>query len=306
MEMSRKIAEMECTIAMLQYHGEYWLLPYFYYLSRPTGAVFLNVVPPLPRSMALPFQELTLRRRIMERLIDLSHVGKWRESSLRNLALLMTPSKYLLEQAEQQGVVGLRRAEVVPLGVDHSEFYPTGEEEPFALYLGRIHPHKSIELAILAMRNTKPDTSLVIAGDFEEGHLWYKEKLIRLAEKARIPDRLRIIAFPSDREVVRLMQRCSVFLFPSTIDTFGLVVLEAMACGKPIVACNRAGVPEVTGDAGFLVEPKSEQWQKAVAKIFSDSRLRRQMGRKSLERSKNFSWESTAKRLLCTLNNIKC
>jgi glycosyltransferase involved in cell wall biosynthesis len=154
------------------------------------------------------------------------------------------------------------------------------------------------------MEKTDHDNSLIIAGDLEARYPWYKEKLERLAEKVKISDRLRIIPRPSDSEVVRLMQRCSVFLFPSTIDTFGMVVLEAMACGKPMVACNRGGVPEIVSDAGFLLEPNIEEWQKTLNKLLSNSKLRKQMGEKALERSKTFSWENTARTLVNTFNNL--
>ena len=203
------------------------------------------------------------------------------------------------------GIIGQRRTAIVPSGVNHSVFCPTGEEEPFALYLGRIDPAKSLELAIWAMKNTGPDNSLVIAGDLDPRYPRYTEELERLAERVKISDRFKIIPFPSDSEVVRLMQRCSVFLFPSTIDTFGLVVIEAMACGKPMVACNRGGVPEIVGDAGFLLEPNVEEWQKTVNKLMSNSAFRKQMGEKSLERSKAFSWEKTAGRLIDTFNSLE-
>jgi len=304
MEMSSKVEGKEYAAVMVHYHGEYWLLPYFYYLSKPVGVVYLNVVPPLPPPLALPFQELKLRRKIADRLCDFSYVGKWKKLSLSKLSLFVLPSRYLLEQAKRQGIIGNKKADFVPLGVDHSEFYPTGEEEPFALYLGRIHPHKSLELAVLAMKNTQPDKSLVIAGDVDESYLWYKEKLIRLAKEAKISDRFEIIPSPSDHEVIRLMQRCSVFLFPSTIDTFGLVVLEAMACGKPVVACNRGGVPEIIGDASFCLEPDVRQWHGTVRRLLSNSILRQRIGERALERSKVFSWESTSERLLRVLRNL--
>ncbi len=304
MQISEKLADMQCDVALFHYHGEHWLLPYFYYLSKPNGAVYLNVVPPMPRPWALPFQELTLRKRVANALIDLPPVGNWESASFKKLGLFITPSRFQLEQARRHGLIGQKKAVVVPLGVNDSEFYPTGEEEPYALYLGRIHPHKSIELAILSMKNTPSDCSLVIAGDIEEQNLWYKEKLITLAKKAGIIDRLEFVISPSQSQVVQLMQKCSVFLFPSTIDTFGLVVLEAMACGKPIVACNRGGVPEIVADSGFLLEPDADQWGKTVSKLCGDSLLRQEMSEKALERSREFSWEKTTEKLIQSFEQI--
>jgi len=289
---------------LFQYHGEHWLLPVFYHLNEAKGAVYLNMVPPRPRPEALPFQESTLERRIVDRLVSLPFVRRFEKASLRNVALFITPSEYQLQQARVQGVIGQKKAAVVPLGVDHSEFCPTGEEEPFALYVGRIHPHKSVELAMMSMKNMNSDYSLVIAGDVDEGNVQYVERLLGLAEKLKISDRVELILHPSERRIVRLMQSCSVLLFPSTIDTFGLVVLEAMACGKPVVACNRGGVPEIIRDAGFLIEPNPVEWQKVVARVLSDSDLRHRMGHKALQRSETYSWQDTTSRLLATFHGL--
>jgi len=300
MDISKRIADMGCQVSFLQYHGEtHWLPPWFYHLREAAGIVSLCVVPTLSP------QDWPAETRIVNRLLNLPPVGIWEKLSFRKLALFHTKSEYTLMRTRALGIIGQRRTAVVPSGVNHSEFCPTGEEEPFALYLGRIDPEKSLELTIRAMEKTDHDNSLVIAGDLETRYPWYKEKLERLAEKVKISDRFKIIPSPSDSEVVRLMQRCSVFLFPSTIDTFGLVVLEAMACGKPIVACDRGGVPEIVSDAGFLLEPNVEEWRKIVSKLLSNSELRKQMGEKALERSKTFSWENTARRLIQSFNNLK-
>jgi len=305
MDMSKELSDMDCDIAMVHYHGEHWLMPYFYYLRRPVGAVYLNVALPLPRPRALPFQELPLHRQIVDKTLFFSPVERWKQESFKKIGVFVGPSQYLLRNAQEQGMLMEKRAGAVSLGVNHSEFCPTGEEEPFALYVGRIHPHKSLELAVMAMKETNPGAYLVIAGDVPEGYLWYKEKLFDLARKMKVADKLRIIESPSDSEIVRLMQRCSVFLFPSTIDTFGLVVLEAMACGKSVVACNRGGVPEVIGDAGFLIEPDFQQWQEVVSKLLSDSELRRKMSQRSLKRAMLFSWERTTERLLNVFDSMK-
>jgi glycosyltransferase involved in cell wall biosynthesis len=298
LEVSESIADAQCDVALYQYHGEHWLLPYFYHFSEPIGMVYLNVLPPMPRPFAIPFMELTLRRRVLGRLYDSLPFRSLEQASLRKLSTFLTPSRFQLEQARRLGIIGRKKAAVVPLGVDHGRFYPVDKSEDFALYLGRIHPHKSLELAVMAMKKTPKSCSLIIAGDIEPQFLWYKSHLVNLAEKMGISDRFEIILSPPDSEVVRLMQKCSIFLFPSTIDTFGLVVLEAMACGKPIVACNRGGVPEVLGDAGFLLEPSVVEWASAVSRLTSDSSLRGRMGEKALERSKAFSWEKTTNRLI--------
>ena len=297
LEISRRVADWGADAAVFNYCGEHWLYPYFYCLKDCVGAVCLHVTPPVSGSLSLPFQNPTWRRIIVDNVLKFS-TKSWRDVSLKNLDLIITHSRYVLTQALKQGVVGLRRSRVVPLGVDHSTFYPTSEEDPYALYAGRIHPYKSLELAVLAMKNTPPDKSLILAGDLENGNVSYKKRLENIAERLGISDRFKIIVSPTNGELVRLIQRCSVFLFPSTIDTFGLVALEAMACGKPIIACRRGGLPEIVGDGGFLLEPSSAQWQDAVKKILSNSSLRQKLGKRALKISDMYSWHNTARSLL--------
>lgn len=302
--VSYKIAQEGFDAVLFHYHGGHWLFPFFYHLKETKSAVYLNMVPPRPRPNALPFQESSLERRVTDGLFNRAFVHRFESESLRKVGLFMTPSEFQLRQAMVQGVVGQKEAAVVPLGVDHSEFHPAGEEEPFMLYVGRVHPHKSVELAIKALKDLKSDFSLVIAGEVDGTTVDYMNGLLDLAERLGVSDRIHLVLHPSEERILDLMQRCSVFLFPGTIDTFGLVVLEAMACGKPVVACRRGGVPEIVGDAGFLLEPTVEEWHETIARLQSDSSLRQKMGQKALERSKTFSWEKTAGRLLLALHGM--
>ena len=306
LEISRRVADWEPDIVIFHYAGEHWLQPYFYHLKDSVGAVCLHVVPPVahPPQDAIWFQSLTWRRKLEDDLLDLPPIKKWNTISLKKVGLIIAHSHYMLDQAMKQGLIGSRRAAVVPLGVDHSKFYPTYEEEPFALFLGRITPNKSISLAVRAMEKTGPDKSLIIAGTLEDRNLWYEQKLEKIAKRIGISDRFKIVLSPSDEQVIRLMQRCSVFLFPSTTDTFGVAVLEAMACGKPIVACRRGGVPELLDNCGFLLDPDVKQWQETVRKVFSNSNLRRETGKKAFERSKLYSWQNNTNSLLQTIENF--
>lgn len=299
--VSRKIARGGFDAVLFHYHGGHWLFPFFYHLKGVRSAVYLNMVPPRPRPNALPFQESSMARRVTDGLLSTPLVHRFESESMRKVGLFMAPSEFQLRQAVVQGVVGQKEAAVVPLGVDHSEFHPAGEEEPFMLYVGRVHPHKSVELAIKAMKGLRSDFSLVIAGEVDETTEGYMKGLSGLAGRLGVSDRVRMMLHPSEEQILDLMQRCSAFLFPSTIDTFGLVVLEAMACGKPVVACRRGGVPEIVGDAGFLLEPTVTEWHETIDRLQSDSSLRQRMGKKALERSKIFSWEKTAGRLLQAL-----
>jgi glycosyltransferase involved in cell wall biosynthesis len=90
-----------------------------------------------------------------------------------------------------------------------------------------------------------------------------------------------------------------VFVLPSLYEGFGLPVLEAMACGTPVVAANAASLPEVVGDAGLLVDPRSpEAIAEAIAQVLEDPALASDLRERGFQRARAFTWEQNALRTL--------
>jgi glycosyltransferase involved in cell wall biosynthesis len=289
MEMSRRIAQWQPDVVVFNYAGEPWLPQYFYYLRKRIGVVTLHVIPG-----GKPSSRKWSSWKIEQRIRALPPMGRWNVHSLKNLIGYVTHSRYVYERATE--VLGHNIStvtEIVPLGVNHSEFYPVDEEEPFVLCLGRIDPQKNLGLIVRMMRKLDPSYTLTIAGSLEDRFEWHRDQIVDLAEDLNLSNRVEIVEDPTRREVVRLIQTCAVFLFPSTVDTFGLAVLEAMACGKPIVACKAGGIPELLHDCGVLLEPNAEQWEKALSELLSDPSLRMEIGGKAFEKSKGYSWDKT-------------
>jgi glycosyltransferase involved in cell wall biosynthesis len=301
LEMSQRIAEWNPDVALLHYTGEPWLPPYFYHLNKRVGAVCLHTPP---RGIP-PFVGTTIKAKISQEIFNLPPLGEWKTQNLKRLAMIISHSHFMQKYATNIPSKTRLLTSVVPLGIDHSEFYPTGEEEPYALCVSRIDPRKRLELAIHAIKGVNPKYSLIIAGSVEERFLWYKSWLLELAEKMNILERFKIIEGLASAKVVRLMQKCSAFLFPSTNDTFGVAVLEAMACGKPIIASRAGGVPELLDDCGILINPEPEHWQKTLRQVLSDSDIRRDIGEKAFKRSELYSWDETVRSLVETIEEIK-
>lgn len=299
MEISKRAAEWDPDILIFNYAGEPWLPQYFYYLDKRVGVVDLHIIPG-----GVPTSRTSLLNKVDQKIRVLPPMGRWNALSLEKLRMFITHSRFVCEQAKK--VLGnhiSKMTKIVPLGVNHSEFFPTDEEEPFVLCLGRIDPQKTIELAVEAMKNMDPHYSLVIAGALEDRFVWYKHQLTKFAEKMKLSKRFEIIPAPNREQIVRLIQRCSVFLFTSSIDTFGLSVLEAMACGKPIVACKAGGIPELLDDCGILLEADPQEWHNALRKLLSNSHYRREIGKKAFERSKLYTWQHTVDSLVQALEN---
>ena len=112
-------------------------------------------------------------------------------------------------------------------------------------------------------------------------------------------------SYVSDQDLVSFYNAADVFAFPSLYEGFGLPVLEAMACGTPVVASNAASLPEVVGDAGLLADPhSSEALAKTIASVLEDSELAAELSRRGLERARQFTWERTARGTLAVYHSL--
>ena len=307
METSKRVADWRSDVVIFHYTGfEVWLPPYFYYLEKPVGAVCLHVPPwPTRRWDTWPWLPYaSIETKIGRKIFALPPLSWWRAHSFEKLAMFISHSRFIQEFAMKIQSKIRPLTAIVPLGVDHSEYYPTGEEEPYALCISRFDPRKRLELALHAMKKTSSKHSLIIAGTLEERNIWYKNRLLDLADKLNISERFKFVEGATHSQIVRLTQKCSVFLFPSTVDTFGVAVLEAMACGKPIIASRAGSIPELLNGCGILIDPTHEQWQKPLRQLLSDPPLREKLGKKAFQRSRLYSWDQTVHSLMNAIEKI--
>lgn len=117
-------------------------------------------------------------------------------------------------------------------------------------------------------------------------------ELADLIEHLGIKDKVFFTGYVEENELVTLYNNADVLLFPSQYEGFGIPVLEAMACGTPVITSNTTSLPEVAGEAAILVDPTSVDEIKAAIEILdSNSNLKNQMIEKGIIQSKKFSWE---------------
>jgi glycosyltransferase involved in cell wall biosynthesis len=126
------------------------------------------------------------------------------------------------------------------------------------------------------------------------------ERLRRLAEDLDVASRVRFTGPLPWQQVVGWMKAAHVFVFASRTETQGLVVVEAMACGLPVVAVRAGGVAEVVehGRTGLLVDPDPEQLGAAAARVLADGHLRRSLGEQARRRAEGFSAPRVAAQLV--------
>jgi glycosyltransferase involved in cell wall biosynthesis len=132
----------------------------------------------------------------------------------------------------------------------------------------------------------------------------YAAKLYRHVAALGLSRAVAFIGRRTTAELVELYRGCAVFTFPSSIESFGMPLAEAMACGAPIVASSTSAIPEIVGDAALLCDPSdSRDIAHKILRVLDDPGLRRSLCERSLMRAKEFSWAGSARQTANVLRN---
>lgn len=169
---------------------------------------------------------------------------------------------------------------------------------PYILNVGTLEPRKNLTGLIrsyAAARRNGVEHKLVIAG--AKG--WGESSIAGLIKELGVHDSVLFCGFIEDADLPHLYAGADFFVYPSLYEGFGLPVLEAMACGTPVITSGVSSIPEVAGDAGILVDPRSElELASAITRMAGDRELRENMRGRGLQQAAKFNWESTVKETL--------
>jgi len=191
------------------------------------------------------------------------------------------------------------RISVVPPGV--SEYFrPRAPSEPqvgrkkYVLSVAGADPTKNLETLIDAFSrlpvHLRDQHDLVLAGD-----LRHRSELRARVRQCNLESHTRFPGVVTEAELIDLYQHATVFVFPSRYEGFGLPVLEAMACGCPVIASNASSLPEVYGNAALAADPLDVKgFAGHLEQVLADPQCREELQRKGLLRASRFSWEHTA------------
>ncbi|NDJ16289.1 glycosyltransferase [Myxacorys almedinensis A] len=183
---------------------------------------------------------------------------------------------------------------VVPISYDQQHFrflnLPT---QHYFLYVGRHDPYKNLERLISAFATLSDrESELWIAGSSDDR---YTPVLLAQAKELGVGHRVKFLSYVPYSELPILMNGAIALVFPSLWEGFGLPVLEAMACGTPVITSNLSSIPEVAGEAAMLVDPyNGAAIAGAMQTILSDPSLRTQLRQKGRDRAAQFSWQKTS------------
>lgn len=169
-------------------------------------------------------------------------------------------------------------------------------DEPYILSVSTIQPRKNYQMLIRAFKEVAMDFPhrLIIAG----GKGWFYEETLAEVNAQGLNDRVLFVGFVDDQDLPALYSDATLFLFPSLYEGFGLPILEAMACGVPVVVSNASCMPEVAGNAALILPPRDQEaWTTAIRDLLDDPRRRTQMVADGFLRARQFSWKRAAEQL---------
>lgn len=177
---------------------------------------------------------------------------------------------------------------------------------PFVLYVGSVEPRKNLATLVSAFadlqRRTRHPARLAIAG----GSGWKNSAVFEAVERHGLQDKVHLLGFVDDDELVALYNTCALFCYPTLYEGFGLPVIEAMSCGAPVVTSRVASLPEVGGDAVAYVDDPHDTatLSRVLQQVLEDEALRARLRQQGLAQAATFSWDRAARETLQILERV--
>ena len=180
-------------------------------------------------------------------------------------------------------------------------------DQPFILAVGTLQPRKNYVRLIQAYAHLRDldeelrDVKLVIAGS--EG--WLFEEIYATVQHLGLEKQVRFMAYFPDADLPALYNAAAVLAMPSLYEGFGFPVLEALACGTPVVTSDVSSLPEVAGDAALLVPPLDvEALSTALHRLLTDTALRARLRERGLIQAQRFRWQQAAQTTLAVYQHL--
>ncbi len=180
---------------------------------------------------------------------------------------------------------------------------PITSMPPYLLFIGTVQPRKNVEYLVdeFAKISSKIPHTLIIAGAPGESQRAVEQKITEYG----LGERVLLTGFISDEERHTLYKHADAFLYPSLYEGFGLVILEAMSYGVPVITGNNSSLPEAAGDAGIKVDITIQgAFGEAILKLINDPQLKEELIEKGLTHCHSFGWEESARQMMALYRQL--
>jgi len=270
-----------------------WLNRGYYHINWINRHYKIKTIPYVHYPIVIEKRKDSWARNIYRRMIDLETLES---TAFAHTPIVLCNSKYT--ESVIRKMQPMANVQVIYPGIDHDKFFPTWEEEGYLYYNSRFQPIKNQDLALGVAEKT--GYNLILSGFVSAANASYFEGIQNKSKKMNVE----IIKNPSDEMIIQLLQKCSIFLFPSIGEHFGIAPVEAMACGKPVIGHNSGGTIETVGQAGVLCGDDLEDWVKATKELMGNDEMRKRIGRKAYEFSNLFTWDNTVREIMRILDEM--
>lgn len=207
---------------------------------------------------------------------------------------------------------------MIPNGIDPEEFYklppreelerryPELEGKIVVLFLGRIHPVKGLDILARAfgrIARDRGDVRLVIVGPDDDG---YQIQVEQMLKTYGVRDKTIFTGLLSGQEKLAALSRSDIFVLPSYSEGFSMAILEALACGVPVLIMRQCHFPEVAeAKAGIVIDPDPDQLAEALTKLLDNPELRKEMGANGRRLvTERFTWDKIVEQMIELYRNV--
>lgn len=236
----------------------------------------------------------------MHQLKQRLYLSFMQKRQLQGATKIIAVSKATKEDLVRKIGIDPQKISVIYEGFDKRLFkYYNLKPKNYYLFIGTVQPRKNLERVIRAVSYTK--ANLVIAG--QKG--WLSDEIYKLPKKLGIENRVKFLGYVPDEKLPKLYSGAIALVFPSLFEGFGLPILEAQACGCPVITSNVSSMPEIAGKGAILVNPYSvDDIKNAMLKLSMNHELKTKLTKLGLENIKRFSWEKCARETLEVLESL--
>lgn len=236
-------------------------------------------------------------------------ISNWIESTIKHADAMIAVSEALKKEIIAKYRIKKEKIQYIPNGIDLDIFYPSQKKEKTITYVGRFSKEKGItilpEIMEKVLSKDKKAKFIVIAPrkNLPESLKKTSQEFDSLLEK--YPERIKMPPQPlSNKELSEIYRQSQIYIQPSEYESFGMCVLEAMACGNAIICSDKGGMPALVKNAGITTKLNTNTFADNILKLLQNQTLRKQYSLNAIARAKNYEWKKIAKETLELYKNV--